>query len=156
MFLVDVEAGDAPVRTLRRILLVLAPVLDAREFLGAAVLAPALCGAVLVENERGVSATRPDPVFLYRAIADLLLAALGVVTNAPAPAEDPVVALDKLRECSPGRGVQRSDRVIHPLRPLRAVIFPAREIDASRLWPCCGRHARPRPPQQGARQSRSG
>lgn len=34
------------------------------EFLGAAVLAPPLCGAVLVEDERGVSATCPDPVLL--------------------------------------------------------------------------------------------
>src|SRR5450755_699553 len=58
------SAGNPPVRTRRRVLLVLAPVLDAREFLGAAVLAPPLCGAVLVEDERGVSATCPDPVLL--------------------------------------------------------------------------------------------
>jgi hypothetical protein len=62
MFLIDVEAGDAPVRMWWHVLVVLALVLDAREFLGAAVLAPALCGAVLVEDGRAVSATCPDPV----------------------------------------------------------------------------------------------
>src|SRR6266851_5493768 len=50
-FPVDVEAGDPPVRPRRRVLVVLALVLDARQFLGAAVLAPSLCGAVLVEDE---------------------------------------------------------------------------------------------------------
>jgi hypothetical protein len=52
MFLVDVEAGDPPPRTRRLVLLVVALVLNAREFLGAAVLAPSLCGAVVVEDER--------------------------------------------------------------------------------------------------------
>jgi hypothetical protein len=105
MFLIDVEAGDAPVRLWRRVLVVLALVL-AGEFLGAAVLAPALCGAVLVEDERGVSATCPDHVLLNRAMADPFLLALWVETGAPAPAEDPVVALGKLREGIPGRGVE--------------------------------------------------
>src|SRR5581483_7508115 len=41
--LVDVDAGDAPVRERRGVLFVLAPVLDAGEFFRAAVLAPALC-----------------------------------------------------------------------------------------------------------------
>ncbi len=70
MFGTDVEARDAPVRMRGRVLVVLALALDAREFLGAAVLAPALCGAVLVEDERGVSATCPDSVLLNRAMAD--------------------------------------------------------------------------------------
>ena len=61
MFGIDVQAGDAPVRMRGRVLVVLAFVLDAREFLGAAVLAPPLCGAVLVEDERGVSAPCPGP-----------------------------------------------------------------------------------------------
>jgi hypothetical protein len=77
MFLIDVEAGDPPVGTGRRILLVLALVLDGREFRRAAVLAPPLCGAVLVEDERGVSATCPDPVLLDRARTDPVLAAAG-------------------------------------------------------------------------------
>jgi len=138
MFLIDIEASDPPVRTWRRLLLVLAPVFDAREFLGAAVLAPPLCSAVLAEDKRGVGATCPDPVLLDRALADPLLAALGVVTDAPAPAEDPVVALDKLREGSPRRGVQGSDRVRHSSVLPGSGIFAARELDAqtaSPAWP---------------------
>ncbi|MDQ3431324.1 MAG: hypothetical protein M3467_03730, partial [Actinomycetota bacterium] len=46
---VDVDAGDPPVRTWRRVLGVLALVLDPREFLGTAVLAP--------DDECGVRAT---------------------------------------------------------------------------------------------------
>jgi hypothetical protein len=114
MLLVDVEAGDPPVGRRRRVLLVLAHVLDAREFLWTAVLTPALCGAVLVEDERGVSATGPDPVLFDRPITDPLLAALRVVTDAPATAEYPVVALDKLRESIPSGCVEGPDRVRHP------------------------------------------
>jgi len=131
MFLVDVEAGDPPVRTPRRVLLVLALVLDARKFLGAAVLAPPLRGAVLVEDERGVSATCPNPALLDRAMADPLLAALRVVTNAPTSAEDPVVALDKFREGIPGVGVEGSAGVRHHrvLSSASDPMFPARELN---------------------------
>jgi hypothetical protein len=76
MFLVNVEAGDPPVRSRWCVLVVLALVLDAREFLGAAALASSLCSAVLVEDDRGVSAACPDPVLHDRAVADPLLAAL--------------------------------------------------------------------------------
>ena len=75
---VDVEAGDPPVRPGRRVLVVLAPVLDARQFLGAAVLAPALRGAVLVDHERGVGAIRADAILLDGAMADTALPALRV------------------------------------------------------------------------------
>ena len=46
MSLVDEDAGDPPIRQRWRVLVVLAPVLDARELLRATVLAPALGGAV--------------------------------------------------------------------------------------------------------------
>jgi hypothetical protein len=96
-----------------------------------AVLAPALCGAVLVEDERCVSATCPDPVLLNRAMADPLLLALWVETDAPVPAEDPVVVLDKLREGILGRGVEglggkRHRRV---LPGVSALVFPAGGLD---------------------------
>jgi hypothetical protein len=49
--LVDEEAGDPPVRRRRTVLVVLALVLDARKLGGAAVLAPALCGSVLADDQ---------------------------------------------------------------------------------------------------------
>src|SRR5262245_20768029 len=52
MSLVDVEACDPPVRPDVRVFVVLAPVFDIREFLGAAVLAPPLRGAIVVEDQR--------------------------------------------------------------------------------------------------------
>ena len=64
MPLVDVEAGDPPIRSRWRVLVVFAPVLDARELLRAAVLAPALGGAVLVDDQRGMSAAGADPILL--------------------------------------------------------------------------------------------
>jgi hypothetical protein len=106
MLRVDVEAGDPPVRPRRRVLLVLAPVLDARKLLCVAVLAPPLRSAALIEDERRVRTTCPDPVLLDDAMADPLLAAFRVITDAPAPAEDPVVALDQLREGIPRRCVR--------------------------------------------------
>src|SRR5262245_57005218 len=146
MSLVDVEAGDPPVRTRRRMLVVLALVLDARQFPGAAVLTPSLCGAVLVEDERGVSAICPNPVLLGRTVTDPPLAGLRVVTDTPAPTKDPVVALNKLGEKCPRRGIQGSDRVRHSSSPSRTVISPAPG----------GRHVRPRRPlQQGGERVRS-
>jgi hypothetical protein len=102
MFLVYVEAGDPPVRSLRRVLVVFALVLDTREFIWAAVMAPSLRCAVLVDDERGVSPAGPDAVLLDRATANPLLSALRVVTQAPAPAEDPVIALDELGRVARG------------------------------------------------------
>src|SRR4051794_29489081 len=107
---VDVEAGDAPVRTRRGPLVVLAPVLDARKLLRAAELAPALGDAVLVEDQGCVGMAGADPFLLHRPVVHALLAALEVVADAPAATEDAVVALDEVREGLPGVGVQGSGR----------------------------------------------
>src|ERR1700733_11390287 len=103
VFLVDKETGDPPVRRRRRVLLVLAPVLDARQFLGTAVLAPALRGPVGVDDERGVSAVRADPVLFPGPVPRRVAGIVGVIAHAPAAAEYPVVALDKIGEHGPGR-----------------------------------------------------
>src|SRR5262249_5908643 len=113
MLLVDVEAGDPPVRPRRRVFVVFAPVLDVREFLGAAVLAPPLCSAVVVEDEGRVRATPSDPGFLCRAIVGPPLAGLQVKTDAPASPEDAVIAFDELGEGIPRGGVKRTDCVRH-------------------------------------------
>ena len=101
MPLVDEDAGDSPIRQRWRVLVVLALVLDARELLRAPVLAPALGGAVLVDDERGMSAPRADAILLGLAIVDSPLCALGVIADAPAATVDPVVALDELGERVP-------------------------------------------------------
>src|SRR5215475_5698138 len=113
MLLVYVEAGDPPVRPRRRVFVVFAPVLDIRQFRGAAVLAPPLCDAVVVEDQRRMRAAVPDPGLLGRAIVGPPLAALEVITDAPAPSEDAVVAFDKLGEGIPRGGVKRTDCVRH-------------------------------------------
>jgi len=64
MPLVDEDARDPPVRHGWRILVVLALVLDAWKLLRAAVLAPALCEAVPVDDERGMSTPGADAVLL--------------------------------------------------------------------------------------------
>jgi hypothetical protein len=61
MLLVDVEAGDPPVRSGWRVLLVFAPVLDSRKFLGAAVLAPALSEVTVIEDQLCVRPALADP-----------------------------------------------------------------------------------------------
>ena len=66
--LVNEHARDAPVRPGRRVLVVLAPVLDARQLLGAAVLAPALGQPVGIEDEGGVGAPGADPLLLGGAV----------------------------------------------------------------------------------------
>ena len=66
MTLVDEDAGDPPARTRRRGLCVLTVVLEP-EFLRRAVLAPALREVVLVEDQRGMRAARPDQLLLQRA-----------------------------------------------------------------------------------------
>src|SRR5579859_2629757 len=111
--LVDVEAGDPPVRQRRRVLVVLAPVLDVRELGGAAVLAPPLRGAVVIEDKSRVGAAVADPGLLCRAIVGPLLAGQQVIADAPASAEDAVVAFDKLGERIPGGCVQGAGCVWH-------------------------------------------
>ena len=63
VLLVHEEAGDPPARSWRRLLVVLASVLDARKFFGTAVLAPALREAVLVQDEGGMRAAFLDSAF---------------------------------------------------------------------------------------------
>jgi len=101
MPLVDEDAGDPPIRPWWSVLVVLALVLDARELFGATVLAPALGGAVLVDDKRGMSAPRAHAILLGVAIVDSLLCALGVIADAPAATVNPVVALDELGEGVP-------------------------------------------------------
>src|SRR6185369_2159202 len=111
VLLVDEEAGDPPVRPRRRVLVVGTPVLDAGQLAGTAVLAPPLHDAVLVEHERGVRAAGPDAVLLDRAAHRAPLRPFRVEPEAPAAAEDAVVALDEVRERRPRRGVEGPDGV---------------------------------------------
>ena len=91
MPLVDEYAGDPPIRPWRSVLVVLALVLDTRELVGATVLAPALGGAVLVDDKRGMSAPRADAILLGVAIVDSLLCAFGVIADAPAAVVNPLL-----------------------------------------------------------------
>src|SRR5690606_4458753 len=125
---VDEDARDPPVRTRRRVLVVLAPVLDVRKLLGAAVLRPSLRGAVRVEDEGGGGAIGPHAFLLEGATVEPPLLALRVETEAPAATEDPVVALYQVREGIPRRGVERSDRVRHGRVPLDRGRAPASAI----------------------------
>ena len=111
VLLVDVDAGDPPVWRWRGVLVVLALVLDAGKFFGAAVLAPALCGAIRVDDERGVGPASADAILFGRAMADPhpLHRALEVVAHAPA-AENPVVALGKLGPCGCVEGADCAPR----------------------------------------------
>src|SRR5215468_583038 len=86
VFRVDVEAGDPPVGQRRCVLVVLTPMSDAGEFLGASVLAPPLRGAAIVEDERSVGAAGPDAVLLRLTVRKASLGRFRVVPDAPAPA----------------------------------------------------------------------
>src|SRR5215469_15070092 len=117
VLLVHEEAGDPPVWRRRSGLVILAPVLDARKFFGTTVLAPALRGAILVEDERGMRAAFLDPAFLCGTIVRRACPGrLGVVAHAPAAAEDPVVALDEFGERGPCGCVEPPDRIPHRSR----------------------------------------
>src|SRR5262249_22726796 len=112
VLLVDVEARDPPVRTRRRVLRVFTPVLDTGELLRAAVLAPSLHGAALVEYQRSMRAAFPDAALLPGTVLrSVRPGQLGVEAHAPASSKDPVVAFDQLREGIPCRSVERPDRV---------------------------------------------
>ena len=117
MALVDEDAGDPPARTRRRVLRVLTMVLEP-EFLRTAVLAPALREVVLVEDQCGMRAARPDQLLLQSAgIADAALV-LGVMGDAPAPSVDPVAALDLLGKSSPWtRGPRPGQAAVPRSRP---------------------------------------
>src|SRR5258705_13297185 len=109
-----------------------------------------------------MSAPCRAPILLARATANPLLAALRVVTDAPAPAEDPVVALYKLGEGIPRGRVERSDRAGHR-RVLSSVCAPifqpggltgGRHGERSAGW--LPRHVSPRQPlQPGGGRDRS-
>src|SRR6266705_3738755 len=100
--LVNEEAGDPPVRMRRRVILVFTPVLDTGEFLRAAVLAPPLGGAVIVDDQRGMRAASPGPALLPGAVLRRVGPRhLGVVGHAPASAVNAVVALGELVERRP-------------------------------------------------------
>src|SRR5262249_29301652 len=114
MLRVYVEARDPPVRPGRRILAVFAAVLNVRKFLRAAVLAPPLRDPVVIKDQRRMRAALPNPGLLRRAIVDRpSLAWLEVKADAPASAEDAVIALDELREDIPGGLVKWTDCVRH-------------------------------------------
>src|SRR5262249_11423577 len=119
MPLVDEDAGDPPLGQRWRILVVLALVLDARKLLRTAVLAPALGGAVLVEDQRGWGAPGGAALSLGGAVVAPPRRALGVVADAPAAAVHAIVALDELGEGFPRRPIEMSDRIghgrIHPI-----------------------------------------
>src|SRR5690606_33583490 len=70
MALVDEAAGGAPVGRGWKLHLILPGVLDVRELLDAAVLAPALRGTVLVEHQRRVRPVREDALLLDLAVVD--------------------------------------------------------------------------------------
>src|SRR4051794_31484184 len=106
MPLVDVEAGDPPVGQRRRILVVLAAVLDTGQLRRTAVLAPALGQSLLVEHECGVRPIGADALLLDRAATAAHPIPLGVEPDAPTAAEHTVVALDQLSKGIPGRRVQ--------------------------------------------------
>ena len=132
MAFVDEDAGDPPARTRRRVLQVLTLVLEP-EFLRTAVLAPALCEVVLVEDECGMSAARPDQLLLQSAgIADAALV-LGVMGDAPAPSVDPVVALDQLRKGVPRGRVERAGLVGSPLGRARPSRYSCGSLGHRRL-----------------------
>src|SRR5262245_46767433 len=101
MPLVDEDACDPPDRQGRGSLVVLTLVIDTRKLVRAPVLAPALCGALVVDDERGMSATGADALFLDLPVVDSSLPALRVVADAPAATVDPVIALDELGEGVP-------------------------------------------------------
>src|ERR1700680_3682698 len=136
---VNEEAGDPPVWRSRGGLVVLAPVLDARKFPGAAVLAPALHGAVLVDDERGMRAAFSDPALLSCTIVRRVRPGiLGVIAHAPAAAENPVVALDELGERGPCGCVERPDRIPHCPSSQVSAALPAQDSSAV----CARRRAR--------------
>src|SRR5690606_12688072 len=106
---VDEAAGGAPVGRGWKLHLILPGVLDVRELLDAAVLAPALRGSVLVEHQRRVRPVREDALLLDLAVVDASDPALRMPADAPATAEDAAVALDQVRERVPGIRPQLPD-----------------------------------------------
>src|SRR5262249_40738701 len=112
MPLVDEYAGDPPARRRRWVLAVLTAVPEL-ELVRAAVLAPALCEPLLIENQRRLGGAGPHELLLECAgIADPSLVRR-VKCDAPAASVDPVVAFDQLRERVPCGCVERLGGVPH-------------------------------------------
>jgi len=123
---VDEEAGEPVVGHQVLLLLVLRPVIDARQLLRSAVLAPPH-RHVAVEDQGGVRhAVFDQPVLqvtvVFRALL-LPLREVRVEVGAPAPVPHTVVLLGQRRECLPRRGCQRLDLEVtrvgpRPRRPM--------------------------------------
>src|SRR4030095_15943176 len=94
--------------------LVLLAVVDVRQFLRGAVLAPRHC-LVTVEHTRGVCAALLAKPFLESAVAcggERLLGMEGVEPGAPTATEHTIVPLDEPRECVPGSRIERLEHVV--------------------------------------------
>jgi hypothetical protein len=112
MALVDEYAGDPPARRRRWVLAILTAVPEL-ELVRAAVLAPALCEPLLIEDQRCMRVAGPHELLLQCAgIADPSLVRR-VKCDAPAASVDPIVAFDQLRECAPCGCVERPGGVPH-------------------------------------------
>lgn len=108
-------------------------VLDARKLCGAAVLAPALRGAVLVDDQRGVGAARADPALLPGTVLRRVRPGhLGVAGHAPASAVNPVVALGELANAA--HADPSSGRIVYRIAgpPMVSAALPAQDSSAAR------------------------
>src|SRR4029453_6070996 len=108
------DAGDPVVGRLVESGLVLLAVVDVRQFLRGAVLAPRHC-LTTVEHQRSVSAALLDQPLLEGTVAlgcERLLGMEGVEPGAPTATEHTVVPLDEPRECVPGIRIERLDYVV--------------------------------------------
>jgi len=102
------EAGDAPVGELLQTGRIGLAVLDARQLIGRAKLAPADAGIAVIDQGR-MGATFADARLLIAAAlldAPCVWLALGMERHAPAAAPDPVMPLDQSGEGRPGRGIE--------------------------------------------------
>ena len=102
--LADKAAGDSPIRQRDEFFLVGGSVLDPWQLVGSSELAPA--DAVRsVKDKRRMRGSSADAVVLALSIESRVAPgdALGVDADAPASAEDSIVAFHQRREVSPGR-----------------------------------------------------
>lgn len=103
---------DAPVGQRNQFLFVGGSILDPWQFGWSSVLAPADAVRSL-KDERCMGRSLADALVLALAVERRVAPcyALGMEADAPASAEDPVVALDECRECRPGRLVEGGDPI---------------------------------------------
>ena len=126
MALVDEDARDPPIGRRRRVLGVLAPVLDPRELGGAAVLAPALGRARLVEHESGVRRPRPDPVLLDGAVVE--------AASAPPRGATRCTSTRRRRRCCARRGRRRAATWRRPGAAPRTAPVERRRVRTVTQW----------------------